>query len=418
MLSQETIRIVKSTVPVLEEHGETLTKHFYQRMFTNNPEVKPFFNPANQAEGTQQKALAGAILAYASNIDNLQVLGGAVDLIAHKHASLMITEDQYPIVGENLLGAIKDVLGDAATDDIINAWGEAYGLLAKVLIDEEKKIYKANAEKAGGWQGFRAFKVSEKTPESDIITSFYLKPVDGGALPDFHPGQYITVRMPTPDGSTTMRNYSLSDVPGQPYFRISVKKEDGPDAGGPNGYISHKLHSEVEAGAELEVGPPCGEFVLDPAQASGDPLVLLAGGVGITPILTMAKAALKAQPNRHVVLVHGITDEKAQAFKRPLEELAKSHDNLKLRFRYSVTAPAAASAHSSTGLVDEAFIEALVPQFKGDFYFCGPEAFMATIYQTLQSHAVPASNINFEFFGPKQALEHPVAQPSALGSAS
>ncbi len=90
MLSQQTIDIVKSTAPILNEHGETLTKHFYKRMFSHNPEVTPFFNPANQAGGTQQRALAAAICAYAANIDNLEVLGGAVELIAHKHASLMI----------------------------------------------------------------------------------------------------------------------------------------------------------------------------------------------------------------------------------------------------------------------------------------------------------------------------------------
>ena len=85
MLSEKTVQIVKSTAPILQEHGETLTRHFYKRMFAHNPEVAPFFNPANQTSGSQQKALAGAICAYAANIDNLDVLGGAVELIA-QHA--------------------------------------------------------------------------------------------------------------------------------------------------------------------------------------------------------------------------------------------------------------------------------------------------------------------------------------------
>ena len=111
MLSEQTVAIVKSTAPVLQEHGETLTRHFYERMFRVNPEVKPFFNHSNQGEGSQQRALAGAIAAYAANIDNLDVLGGAVELIAQKHASLQIKPDHYPIVGENLLASIKEVLG-------------------------------------------------------------------------------------------------------------------------------------------------------------------------------------------------------------------------------------------------------------------------------------------------------------------
>src|SRR5690606_23494038 len=107
MLNERIIQTVKSTAPVLEEHGDTLTRHFYQRMFKHNPEVAPFFNPANQSAGKQQRALAGAIAAYAANIDNLEVLGGAVELIAQKHASLMIKPEHYPIVGENLLASIR-----------------------------------------------------------------------------------------------------------------------------------------------------------------------------------------------------------------------------------------------------------------------------------------------------------------------
>jgi nitric oxide dioxygenase len=154
MLSQKTIDIVKSTAPILDEHGETLTRHFYNRMFSHNPEVAPFFNPANQVSGTQQRALAAAVCAYAANIDNLAVLGSAVELIAHKHASLMIKPEHYPIVGENLLSSIREVMGEGATDDVINAWGEAYGFLADILIGREKQLYDENADKTGGWEGF------------------------------------------------------------------------------------------------------------------------------------------------------------------------------------------------------------------------------------------------------------------------
>src|SRR6478672_8536369 len=141
MLKESTVAIVKSTAPILEEHGELLTRHFYTRMFKHNPEVAPFFNAANQAAGLQQKALAAAICAYAANIDNLEVLGGAVELIAQKHASLQIKAEHYPIVGENLLASIREVLGPGATDEVIEAWGEAYGFLADILIGRERQIY-------------------------------------------------------------------------------------------------------------------------------------------------------------------------------------------------------------------------------------------------------------------------------------
>lgn len=262
MLTEETIAIVKSTVPVLEKNGETLTRHFYQRMFAKNPEVAPFFNRANQAAGSQQKALAAAICAYAANIDNLEVLGGAVELIAQKHASLQIQPEQYPIVGENLLASIREVLGEGATEAVIQAWGEAYGFLAGILIGREKEIYHQQATAPHGWTGFKPFRVLRKEVESDVITSFYLAPVDGAAAPDFMPGQYLTVRVPSPCGHTTMRNYSLSDKPGQPWLRISVKREVGGNAETPDGFVSNLLHRSVNVGDALEVGPPCGEFFL------------------------------------------------------------------------------------------------------------------------------------------------------------
>ena len=119
MLSKETIGIIKSTAPILEENGVLLTKHFYQKMFKNNPEVMSLFNKANQNKGTQQEALAGAICAYAQNIDNLEALQGAVELISHKHFSLKIKPKHYPIVGKNLLESIKDFL-DVDAHAVVN----------------------------------------------------------------------------------------------------------------------------------------------------------------------------------------------------------------------------------------------------------------------------------------------------------
>ena len=127
-------------------------------MFENNPEVRPYFNPANQ-DGTQQMALAAAIVAYAKNIENLPALSETVRLIAHKHASLMVKPEHYPIVGANLLGALSDVLGDAATDIIINAWGEAYGVLADVFISAENEIYKHSGHKKVAGMVFAIFRL-------------------------------------------------------------------------------------------------------------------------------------------------------------------------------------------------------------------------------------------------------------------
>lgn len=407
MLNPETIRIVKSTAPILEEHGETLTRHFYKRMFEHNPEVAPFFNPANQTAGAQQRALAGAICAYAANIDNLDVLGGAVELIAQKHASLQIKPEHYPIVGANLLASIREVLGEGASDAVINAWGEAYGLLADILIGRERQIYKEAAEQPGGWEGFRDFRIDRKEEESTIITSFYLVPADGGELPAYKPGQYITLRMPSPDGQTTMRNYSLSDKPGQGYFRISVKREVGARADTPEGYVSNLLHDEKKVGDLLQIGPPCGEFFLDTSEHHQRPLVLLAAGIGITPILSMLLAIADAQPERRIILVVAAINEKVQAFKKTVDELDRRLPNLTVHYRYSESPQPGwrRGENCSTGMVTAQLLESLLPERDADYYFCGPKPFMVQIYQDLLAWGIPGSQVHFEFFGPRQELQ-------------
>lgn len=403
MLNEKTIAIVKSTAPILQEHGETLTRHFYKRMFKHNPEVAPFFNPAHQTAGKQQRALAGAIAAYAANIDNLEVLGGAVELIAQKHASLMIKPEHYPIVGENLLASIKEVLGDGATDEIISAWAEAYGFLADILIGREKQIYDENAKKPGGWEGFKNFRVIRKEKESSNITSFYLVAADGAPLPAFKPGQYITVRTAVPNGSTTMRNYSLSDKPGQEWFRISVKRELPPEANTPAGYVSNWLHDAVEVGSEVEIAPPCGEFFLDVTEQHKRPLVLLAAGVGITPIMSILLSALDSMKDRTIIFIHASLNEQVQAFKSAVDALEQKHTNLKAYHRYSDAGTR--SGNASTGLVTAELIESLVPERDADYYFCGPQPFMVGVYHDLLKWGIPASQVHFEFFGPRQELE-------------
>lgn len=397
-LSERTISVVKSTAPVLQQNGELLTRHFYERMFRENPEVAPLFNRSNQASGTQQRALAGAICAFAANVDQLEVLGAAVETIAQKHAALRILPEHYPIVGANLLASIREVLGDAATDEIINAWAEAYGFLANILIGREEQIYRIQARAEHGWNGFKRFRIMRKVAESDVISSFYLQPVDGGKVPHYKPGQYITVRVP--DGeNTTMRNYSLSSAPRPEHFRISVKSE-------PKGTVSGYLHSLSE-GDEIEVGPPCGEFFLDLSEHHERPLVLLSAGVGITPLLAMLESVLQEQPQREVIFIHGALNRRTHAFHQSLSDLATRHPQLKIHVRYSEASEEdrLAGTCDSEGFIDAELIESLVPRRDCDYYFCGPKPFMSAIYRQLLAWGIPGSQVHFEFFGPRQELE-------------
>jgi len=141
-LSEKTIEICKATAPVLVEHGEAITTKMYETLFTDHPETKALFGEAPE---DQYKKLAGAIVAYAANIDNLKVLGSAVENIAKRHVQTNVKPEHYPVVGVSLLKAIKDVLGDAATGEVIEAWKEAFFFLGDILIEREKELYKSVA---------------------------------------------------------------------------------------------------------------------------------------------------------------------------------------------------------------------------------------------------------------------------------
>lgn len=398
-LSEKTIATVKSTAPVLQEGGEALTRHFYERMFRENPEVSALFNASNQAGGTQQRALAGAICAFAANVDNLEALGSAVERIAQKHAGLRILPEHYPIVGSNLLASIGEVLSLPEDHEIITAWGEAYGFLANILIGRETQIYSGQEAKENGWSGFKTFKIIRKVVESDVIDSFYLAPANGEKVPCHKPGQYITVRVPDAKTGTTMRNYSLSSAHHPEHFRISVKAE-------PEGAVSNYLHGKT-VGDVIEIGPPCGEFFLDLTEHHERPLVLLSAGVGITPLLAMLESVQSEQPERKIIFIHGSLHGKTHAFADHVREIAATNTNITAHMRYSEPSDEdiAAKRFDSIGFIDAELIESLVPGRDCDYFFCGPKPFMAAIYRQLLAWGIPGNQVHFEFFGPREELE-------------
>jgi nitric oxide dioxygenase len=390
MLSPETIAIIKATVPVLQQYGEPITQHFYQMLFRDYPETRAYFNQAHQAAGTQPRALAGAILAYAAHIDRLEALKDALPMIIQKHVSLDIRPEHYPIVGTCLLRAIREVLGAAATDDIIDAWGQAYGQLADLLIAAEENVYATTASKPGGWRGPRKFRVARKERESDVITSFYFEPVDGGELLSYQPGQYLTILLNV-DGQPLRRNYSLSDAPGRPYYRISVKREA-------QGVASGYLHDHIEVGSEIELLPPAGEFVL---RAASRPLVLLTGGVGITPALAMLNSI--AASGRPIEFIHAALNSSTHAFRAHVDELAARHGNVRPFYIYG-QALQDDKPHAEGFISTDLLAQRLPADRDVDLYFLGPKPFMRSVFRIARELGIPPEQVKFEFFGPLEDL--------------
>ena len=392
MLTQAQRDIVSACVPALGEHSLALTRCFYQRMFTANPELRHVFNMSRQATGEQQQALANAVLAYAQHIEHPERLAGAIALIAAKHVSMGIRAEHYPIVGQHLLDAIAQIMGDAATDQVIAAWAAAYDQLATILINAEQALYTASTTMPGGWSGWRPFRVERKEVESDVITSLYLTPADGGALPAFRPGQYVSLRMRDGNGMIHVRQYSLSDAPHQPYLRLSVKREE-------NGKVSNVLHDATEPGQWLELSAPQGCFVID--QSHDRPVVMLSGGVGLTPMVAMLNHIARTQPQRRVLFLHAARHRQAHAMASWMRDMTTQLPNLTTQIHYDHVAAddIVGIHHDREGRIDLTKAGLLEAFADADFYICGPRPFMHAQTQSLRGLNVADERIYSETFG-------------------
>jgi len=399
MASEKTIQIVKATAPVLQEHGEKITEVFYKRLFKNNPELRDVFNMTHQKRGTQPRALANAVYQYAVHIDKLSMLSGAVESIAQKHASLSVPKEAYPIVGTNLLAAIKEVLGDAATDEIMNAWEEAYGDLAAIFVDREEQLYTEKENEEGGYRGQKDFVVFKKVKESDVITSFYLKPIDGGMVPKFKAGQYIAITVDIPDTEHKhTRNYSLSDSSGLDYLRISVKREEG----NPEGIVSNFMHSSIQKGSIIKAGIPAGEFVL---ADTNQPLVFISGGVGVTPLLSMLKEAV-ANGKKDITFIQCALNSEVRAFHDEINAVIPDKAKYINVFSLPTAKDVADYTYDYKGLLTSEILNDLQLPEDSMVYFCGPNPFMASLLKVLEGSNIKPENILYEFFGPAEELEN------------
>lgn len=393
MLSVQDRAIIKSTVPLLESGGEALITHFYRMMLSEYPEVRPLFNQAHQASGDQPRALANGVLMYARHIDQLDQLGDLVAKIVNKHVALQILPEHYPIVGACLLRAIAEVLGEEiATPQVIAAWGAAYNQLADILIGAETGMYEQKAAAPGGWRGEREFILAARVQESSEITSFYFEPADKGAILVAEPGQYIGMKLVL-DGEEVRRNYSLSALADNGQYRISVKRE-------PGGRVSNYLHHHFPIGSSIQLFPPSGDFFL---TQSDKPLVLISGGVGITPTLAMLQAAL--QTERPVHFIHCARNGGVHAFRDWIDDLAQRHPQLKRFYCYDED-DGLSPAADKVGLLSQEQLAQWLPQQRDlDAYFLGPKGFMAAVKRHLKALGVPDGQSRYEFFGPAAALE-------------
>lgn len=395
MISEASRPYIDASVPVLRQHGLTITKLFYENLFAAHPELTRLFNMGNQANGAQQQSLASAVFAYAANIGTPEALGPVVQRIVHKHVSVGIRAEHYPIVGHHLLGAISATLGEAATPALLDAWKEAYNSLASLLIKVEAEMCSTAGVEPGET---RPMEVTEVVRESANVLSIRMVPLDATPLPDFKPGQYVSVAVDLPNGRRQLRQYSLSDKPGIGSFRISVKREDAVD-GVPAGEVSNWLHANVAVGTILHVTHPFGEFT--PDTESAGPLVLLSGGVGVTPMVSSLRRVAEVNPQRRVIFAHAARDAAHHALRAEVEALKAVMPNLSVVTFYEDKGEA---QDAIEGRMDVARLPAW-PVEQAEVYLCGPHKFMQAQWLGLLYRGVPAAKLHREVFGP-ELLDH------------
>lgn len=395
MISAASRPYIDASVAVLREHGLAITTTFYRNLFAEFPELTKLFNMGNQANGAQQQSLASAVFAYAANIGDPGALGPVVNRIVHKHVSVGIRAEHYPIVGRHLLGAIAATLGEAATPPLLAAWDEAYHSLAALFIDAEKNLY-ADAGMQPGQT--RALRVAEVTRESEDVAALTLVPADGAAPPAFRAGQYVSVAVQLDEQRRQIRQYSLSDAPNGASLRISVKRERG-DATAPAGEVSNWIHQHVAEGSVLQVSHPFGDFL--PDTESNEPVVLLSAGVGITPMIAALNRIARVNPRRHVIFAHAARDARHHAHRADLAAALAVMPNLQVVTFYE-------EYDGSAGAIPGRMVLDKLPSWprsETNVFLCGPLPFMQAQWLSLVGAGVPVTRLHREVFGP-EALDH------------
>lgn len=388
-LSEAHVAVIKATAPVVGPQAHKITEKFYPILFRDYPVALDFFNKTNQKKGLQSAALGDAVVAYASNIDNLGVLAGAVQHIQHRHCALGVTPDLYGAVHASLMKAIVEVLGDAVTPEIGEAWSEAVLALAEICWTGEEEAYKAAEKRKGGWRMYREFELVKKTKVGEDTVSFDFKASDGYTDGfEYDAGQYLTIKVT--DGETKLRrHYTVTSSPDDPFLQCTTRLVKGKD-GAPDGAMSSFMHSEKFAvGTKVELAAPFGNYSAKGlGLKQGAPVAFVTAGIGATPAIALSgegcvgvKGALHV--DRCAGYGQGVVDKIDSG-------IAAGGGDVKVK---------AIFGERDHGKVAERIAEFGKEHTDCDFICCGPLPFMKSAMKALGDAGIEDGKIHCEMFG-------------------
>jgi nitric oxide dioxygenase len=392
VLSDRSRPVIEATLQVVAENIGEIATRFYDHLFGEHPDLLDgTFNRGNQAEKTQQMALAGSVAVFASALVKApeQVPEHLLQRIAHKHASLGITPAQYDVVHDNLFWAIVDVLGEAVTPDVAAAWDEVYWLMAYALINMERGLYSSQGVRPE--TVWREWEVAEKVDETPDVVTFRLRRTDDRLVKRSLPGQYVTVQVPMPDGVRQPRQYSLTRADDGEHRQFTVKRVRGGDK--PDGEVSNLLYDSVQVGDRLTTSVPFGDVVLDDSR----PVVLASAGIGVTPMAGMLSHLAAAGSHLPITVLHADADETSFALRHQVLEDVRFLPGASAHVWYERGAETSLDVEVHAGQMN--LDDVKLPADAG-YYLCGPLPFMRAVRNALIDRGVPARDIQYEVFGP------------------
>ncbi|UVE00881.1 globin domain-containing protein [Corynebacterium amycolatum] len=385
-LTPEQAEVVTQTLPVVGANIEKITPNFYNRMFAAHPElIADTFNRGNQKQGAQQKALAASVATFAATLvdPDAPAPEELLSRIGHKHISVGIKPEQYPIVHKHLFDAIEEILTPEVFQGAVrDAWDAVYLEMQRVLINFEKGLYDDLGVEAG--DVFRAAHVVSREERGDDVAVFSVK-LDGETPVSYLPGQYISVRQTMPDGAGQLRQYSL--VGGKEgVLTFAVRRVDASEDL-PAGEVSTQLWEKVQPSDAIEISLPAGDLVLD--TKSNDPVVLISAGIGATPMIGMLDALVAGDSKRDVVVLHADRAETADALRAERNNAVAALANARQQVWYEPDLMNLADTELPEG---------------AQYYLCGGNGFLQAIRQQLADRGVARDNVHFELFSPNDWL--------------
>ncbi|WP_396931959.1 globin domain-containing protein [Mycolicibacterium sp.] len=394
-LEPEHAEIIKATLPLVGAHVDEITVAFYRRMFGQHPELlRNLFNRGNQAQGSQQRALAASIATFATHLvdPDLPHPSELLSRIGHKHASLGVTADQYPIVHEHLFAAIVEILGaDTVTAEVAAAWDRVYWIMADTLIGLERELYTRAGVDTG--DVFRRLRV---TAREDDPSGAVLVTVGAEGISNACAAQYVSVGVTLPDGARQLRQYSLVNAPGAAELTFAVKPVDAVGQS-PAGEVSNWIRSNVRVGDLLDVTVPFGDL---PEPRSGAPVVLISAGIGITPMVSILEYLVAHDYKAPVQVLHADRSEETHPLRKRHRELVDILPDGSLDLWYAEGVDGD-NTRIHEGLMN---LEDIEIADGAEIYLCGNDGFVQAVRAQLTARGIAKEQVHCELFSPNDWL--------------